>query len=148
MERALKIAKTCEGFHRVTVWKPEPMAVPYLCPAGFWTQAWGHLCARDAAPVTMAQGEELLLADMAVAATAVLRLVTWPLTPGQFEALVDWTFNLGSGRLRGSTLRQVVNRGELASAPGEMRKWVWGGGQKLPGLVLRREAEVALWLSG
>lgn len=143
----IELAKAFEGFHRVVRGRVPVTAGPYLCPAGYWTIAWGHLCAKDHPPVDQAQGEIWLRQDLAIAGLAVRKLITWPLSQGQLDALTDWTFNLGSGRLRASTLRAVINRGELERAPGELRKWVYGGGQKLPGLVARREAEIALFLS-
>lgn len=144
---ARDIAKAFEGFHRVVTRQPVITAVPYLCPANYWTVAYGHLCREDHPPVTKPQGEAFLDRDLGNALAAVAALCPRRLTPGQLDALTDWTFNLGAGRLRGSTLRAVVNRGEFDRVPSELRRWVYGGGKKLPGLVRRREAEVALWNS-
>nr|WP_246193558.1 lysozyme [Pseudoxanthomonas suwonensis] len=57
---------------------------------------------------------------------------------------MDFTFNLGAGRLQTSTLRRRVNQRDWSSAVNELRRWVYGGGKVLPGLVARREAESAL----
>lgn len=59
-------------------------------------------------------------------------------------AISDFTYNLGSTRLAGSTLRKKLNRGDIEGAKKELRKWVRGGGSTLPGLVKRREAEINL----
>ena len=59
-------------------------------------------------------------------------------------AMTDFAFNLGLARLKGSTLRRRLLAGDMAGAAGELRKWIRAGGRVLPGLVLRREAEVAL----
>ena len=139
------MAKGFEGFHRVVKHSLPVMAAPYLCPAGFWTKGFGRLCRQDDPPCTMEQAETWLAEDLAKARAQVLALTKVSLTDGQLDALTDWVFNLGSGRYRGSTLRAVINRGEFGRAPAEIRKWVYGGGQKLPGLVARREAEVVLW---
>ncbi|MGK0674516.1 MAG: lysozyme, partial [Halothiobacillaceae bacterium] len=64
---------------------------------------------------------------------------------GRLAAIVDFTFNLGAGRLQTSTLRRRVNQRDWMAAATELRRWVYGGGKVLPGLVTRREAEVA-WL--
>jgi len=147
-EALLGLVKHFEGFHRVARRAEPIMASPYLCPAGYWTIAYGHLCRQDAPPAGMAQGEAWLEQDLAVARGAVLRWISLRLNSrNQLDALTSFTFNLGAARLRGSTLRAVINRGELAAVPGELRRWVYGGGRKLPGLIGRREAEVALWLS-
>ena len=74
-----------------------------------------------------------------IAERAVLRLIKVPLTDGQFDALVSFTFNLSSGALQRSTLRRKVNREEHEEVPAEFMRWVWVGGRKLRGLVRRRE---------
>lgn len=84
---------------------------------------------------------------MRAAARSVLRLIRVPLTDGQFDALVDFTFNLGGGALQRSTLRQVVNREEHDEVPGELMRWVRAGGKILRGLVRRRQAEVERYVA-
>ncbi len=64
---------------------------------------------------------------------------------GRLPAIVDFTFNLGAGRLQTSTLRRRVNQRDWVAAEQELRRWVYGGGKVLPGLVARREVE-ARWL--
>ncbi|WP_428246740.1 lysozyme [Ferrovibrio sp.] len=141
------LVKYAEGFHKRVRHRLPVMAAPYLCPAGYWTIAWGHLCRQDQPLADEAQGEVWLDGDLALARAAVLGLIRPALSAGQLDALTSWTFNLGSGRLRGSTMRALINRGDFEAVPAELRKWVYGGGQRLPGLVARREAEAALWLS-
>lgn len=63
---------------------------------------------------------------------------------GRLAAIVDFTFNLGAGRLQTSTLRRRVNQRDWPAAGTELRRWVYGGGKVLPGLVARRSAEAAL----
>jgi lysozyme len=65
-------------------------------------------------------------------------------TSERMAALIDFTFNLGACQLKASTLRRKVNAGDWEAVPAELRKWVKGGGRVLRGLVIRREAEVAL----
>jgi lysozyme len=62
-----------------------------------------------------------------------------------FNALVDFCYNLGVGRLQSSTLRRKVNAGDMDGAKEQLMRWVRGGGRVLPGLVKRRAAEVALF---
>ncbi len=64
----------------------------------------------------------------------------------RLAAIVDFTFNLGAGRLQTSTLRRRVNQRDWTAAGQELRRWVYEGGKVLPGLVTQREAEVALLL--
>jgi lysozyme len=75
---------------------------------------------------------------------------TLALCPGlegaRLAAVADFAYNLGLTRLAGSTLRRRINAGDWEASAVELRKWVRGGGRILPGLVLRREAEVSLLL--
>ena len=144
-QAAVELAKRFEGFCRVP--KSDPgRAYPYVCPAGFWTIGYGHLCDAKHLPITMEEGEAYLTADMEDALRATLRfcpvLATEP--EGRLAAIVDFTFNLGAGRLQTSTLRRRINKTDWAGAALELRKWVHGGGRVLPGLVARRQAEIAL----
>ncbi len=65
---------------------------------------------------------------------------------GRLAAIVDFTFNLGAGRLQTSTLRRRLNQRDWFAAGQELRRWVYGGGKVLPGLVTRRETEAMLFL--
>jgi len=123
----------------------------YRDSAGLWTIGVGHLIRRDephllTARLTDQEVLDLLRADVKTAEAAVNRLVRVPLTQGQFDALVSFTFNLGAGALAGSTLLKRVNAGRLDDVPAELRKWVRAGGKVVRGLVNRREAEAAMWL--
>jgi len=62
---------------------------------------------------------------------------------GRLAAVVDFTFNLGAGRLQTSTLRRRINQRDWSAASQELCRWVYGGGKVLPGLVARRKAESA-----
>ena len=91
--------------------------------------------------------------DAQIAERAVLRLINVPLTDGQFDSLVSFTYNLGSGALQRSTLRRKINREEHAEVPEQLActelrfmRWVWAGGRKLKGLVRRRETEASLYV--
>ena len=125
----------------------EITAVPYIGPAGFWTIGYGHLCDPKHLPITEAEAEVYLALDLQTALAATLRycpvLATEP--ESRLAAIVDFTFNLGAGRLQTSTLRRRVNQRDWAAAARELRRWVYGGGKVLPGLVTRRETEAA-WL--
>ncbi len=142
---AVDLAKRFEGFHRAPK-NDLARAYPYICPAGFWTIGYGHLCDAQHPPITEGEAEAYLARDMKTALAATLRhcpaLATEP--ESRLAAIVDFTFNLGGGRLQTSTLRRRVNQRDWSSAARELRRWVHGGGKVLPGLVLRREAEISL----
>ena len=141
-QAAVDLAKRFEGFHRVP--KSDPTrAYPYICPAGYWTIGYGHLCTPDHPAITEVEAEEYLAIDLQQALRATLRycpvLATEP--EGRLAAIVDFTFNLGAGRLQTSTLRRRVNQRDWVAAGAELRRWVLGSGVVLHGLVARREAE-------
>lgn len=81
---------------------------------------------------------------MALAATLRYCPVLATEPEGRLAAIVDFTFNLGAGRLQTSTLRRRVNQRDWIAAATELRRWIYGGGKVLPGLVTRREAEIRL----
>jgi lysozyme len=142
---AIELSKRFEGFHRV----PRAdlgRAHPYICPAGYWTVGYGHLCDPKHPPITVDEAEVYLAHDLQTALAATLRYcpVLATETVERLAAIVDFTFNLGAGRLQTSTLRRRLNQRDWSSAASELRRWVYGGGKALPGLVTRREAEVAL----
>lgn len=141
-EQGLNLIKRFESF------APEI----YLDAAGLPTIGYGHLLRPGEAEmfaggISEDAAEELLIKDVGVAERAVLRLINVPLDDGQFDALVSFTFNLGSGALQRSTLRRKVNRQEDGEVAAEFMKWVWAGGRKLRGLVRRRKAEVEIYLN-
>ena len=139
---AVELAKRFEGFHRVPRSDPS-RAHPYICPAGYWTIGYGRLCKPDHPPITEAEAETYLAEDLQTALRATLRYcpVLATVDSGKLAAIVDFTFNLGAGRLQSSTLRRRINQRMWPAAAEELERWVYGGGRILPGLVARREAE-------
>ncbi|ASJ23751.1 lysozyme [Laribacter hongkongensis] len=145
-QAAIELAKRFEGFERKVKRGTEITATPYICPAGYWTIGYGHLCDAKHPPITEAEAEGYLATDLITALNATLRycpvLATEP--QGRLAAIADFTFNLGAGRLQTSTLRRRVNQRDWAAAATELRRWVYGGGKVLPGLVKRRDDECQL----
>ncbi|MGV0986054.1 MAG: lysozyme [Limnohabitans sp.] len=144
-QAAIDLAKRFEGFCRVSKSDPD-RAYPYVCPAGFWTIGYGHLCDAKHPPITVEEGEAYLAADMADALNATLRYCPVLATESEsrLAAIVDFTFNLGAGRLQTSTLRRRINQRDWPTTAQELRRWVYSGRNVLPGLVARREAEINL----
>ena len=123
----------------------------YKCPAGVWTVGYGHT-GKDVKPgmvITEEQAEELLRQDLERFENGVLDLLTIPeLTSNQFSALVSFSFNVGLGNFKKSTLLKMINKGnkdELEAIHSQFKRWVWAGSQILPGLQRRREAEFDLY---
>ncbi|MDE3201029.1 MAG: lysozyme [Acidobacteriota bacterium] len=136
----LKLLMNAEGFRRRT----------YRDQAGLETIGYGHrILPGEAFPNALTDDEaaELLDHDVTLAEESIRRLVAVPLTQGQFDALVDFVFNLGASRLAQSTLLKELNAGRYAEAAAQLPLWDHAGGRELPGLKLRRAEEVALWNS-
>ena len=123
----------------------------YTDVAGFPTIGYGHRVRHpESFPAGIGEPEAaaLLAADAAEAVRAVGRLVRVPLAQGQFDALVDFCFNLGEGRLAGSSLLRELNAGRYQAGGEQLLGWDHAGGQVNPGLKARREAEFGLWSGG
>lgn len=119
----------------------------YQCAANVWTIGYGHtrgVCSGDV--ITTDQADAFLRQDAAQAAGAVNQFVTVPLNQHQFDALVSFVFNIGSGSFRSSTLLNKLNGGDFTGAADELLRWSHAGRQRLPGLERRRTAERALFL--
>lgn len=141
MQLLVPLLKQFEGLHKINL---DGLVHPYICPAGYWTQGWGLLVKDGSAtPITKAEADERLLDHLPgyIKATYDLCPRLWLEPEPVAAAIQDFTFNLGSGRLRASTLRKRVNEGDWAQVQIELSKWVYGGGRRLPGLILRRKAE-------
>lgn len=102
---------------------------------------------RWADGLTDDQVEWLLLDDLEPTEAAVESLVTVALTQVQFDTLCSFVFNVGPTAFRNSTLLRLLNAGEYAAVPGQLRRWVFAGGKKDPILVRRREEEAQQWTS-
>lgn len=125
----IELVKRAEG------WR----SAPYICPAGYPTIGYGHVIpSLDHPPITLEQGEELLRQDLRVARIGARRYCPGVESERRMAALIDFVFNLGAGRLKTSTLRRKVNAQRWEEAGDQLKKWVFGGGKKLPGLVIRR----------
>lgn len=126
----------------------------YKCPAGVWTIGYGHTGTVDGKAVssgmtiTAAKATELLKADLSKYEAAVNSYVTVPINQNIFDALVSFSFNVGSNALKSSTLLKKLNSKDYNGAAAEFPKWNKAGGTVLNGLVRRRKAEQELFVLG
>lgn len=148
---------------------------PYLCPAHIWSVGWGTVLYQNQIKLPMIRVEgkdvpmirkeyplrqednrvwpkeelvEIFKNDLASFERAVLRLIPGCAGhQGRFDALVCLAYNIGAGNLQRSTIRMKANRGDWEGAAEAFMAWTKGGGKVLPGLVKRRQAEKALFLS-
>lgn len=140
---AVALCKRFEGFR----------ARPYLCPAGVPTIGYGTTRYLDGKPVTLdddpiteTAARVMLIEDLRHNfAPGVMRLCpALAANSARFNAILDFAYNLGVGRLQTSTLRRCINAQDWQGAIEQLNKWVRGGGRVLPGLVARRAAESQL----
>ena len=121
---------------------------PYLCSANVLTIGYGHT--KDVVEnmsITQDTAEVLLKQDLKEFEDHVSRLVEVHLNQNQFDALVSWTFNLGAGNLKTSTMLKVLNQRKYDEVPEQMQRWNKSAGVVNKGLVKRRGAEALLFAS-
>lgn len=118
----------------------------YKCPAGVYTIGYGHTGKVKAGmTITAEEAETLLISDLVTFKAQLAQLVKVPLTLGQFIALMSFTYNVGVGNLKKSTLLQKLNEGNDYDASFEFSRWIQSNKRILGGLVKRRTAERAMF---
>lgn len=119
----------------------------YQDQVGKWTIGYGHTGSDVHAGMTITEEEalDLLRKDLSIAASCVTKLLTAQLTQNEFDALVDFVFNLGCGTFYLSTMRKLLNHGEIQAAALEFEKWDHAGGKVVAGLLRRRMSEEHLF---
>lgn len=143
LKLAAKIIKKWEGF----------MPEAYLCPGGVPTIGFGSTRYENGDEVSMddcdidrKRGEEILLHYIKEVADQVRSVLKHKLSDNQEAALISFTYNLGIGNLKRSTLLLLINGGPMnQNIPREFRRWNKAGGKVLAGLVARRDEEANLW---
>ncbi|SFU36410.1 lysozyme [Porphyromonadaceae bacterium KHP3R9] len=120
----------------------------YRCPAGIWTIGYGHTSGvKPGDVITEAQGDAFLRSDIASAERAV-NAAGLKLTQNQFDALVSFVFNVGTGNFNRSTLLKYAKANTNdPRIRQEFSKWIYGDRKVLPGLIKRRKAEADLYFS-
>lgn len=119
----------------------DPVGIPTICYGSTRKVFIGQRA-------TLRQCEDRLLEDATYAGTGVARGVKVKLTQSQYDALVDFVFNIGETKFYSSTLLRKINAGDCLGAAREFDRWVYAGGKVLPGLVKRRYAERKQWEEG
>lgn len=127
----------------------------YKCPAGYWTIGYGDRHMPDGSPVvqgdriTQGEADRMLRASLKVARDGAAKNCSALFTEGQAAAIIDFVYNVGEGKFARSTLcKRLAEMPETTmNCAYEFMKWKYAAGRELPGLVLRREAEKASFLS-
>lgn len=120
----------------------------YLDSGGRWTIGWGHTrWAVAGMQISEAKAREFLAQDVAVAVTAVNKLVSARLEQYEFDALVSFVFNIGVKAFTTSTILRLINgRSEPMRIAAEFQRWVYDNGKRVAGLETRRRKERLLYL--
>lgn len=145
-DKGIALIKQFEGCKLTAYPDPGTGGAPWTIGYG-WTQPVDGKPVRPGMTIDQATADRLLKTGLVSYENDVLRLVKVKLSQGQFDALVSFTYNLGSRSLSTSTLLSKLNAGDYAGAANEFTRWNKAGGKVLNGLTRRREAERALFLS-
>ena len=118
----------------------------YRDSVGVLTIGYGHtLGVYTGMRITLQEAEDLLRNDLIIYESCINKNVKVDLTQNEFDSLVSWTYNLGCGSLKKSTMLKYLNENKKQFVTSEMIKWVKAGGRVLKGLIRRREAEAVLF---
>ena len=118
----------------------------YRCSANVVTIGFGHTrTAKEGMTITREEADMRLEEDIRSFETSVLSLVEVDLKQCEFDALIAWTFNLGAGNLKSSTLLKRINAKDWNDVPHQIKRWNKANGTVLQGLIRRREAEALLF---
>lgn len=121
----------------------------YQDQVGVWTIGYGHTKnVKKGDVITLAQAEEFLLQDVDECVDMINAYCGVKLDQEEFDALVDFAFNLGINALRHSTLWRKLNAGDFKGAAAEFPRWDMAGGKHIKGLLRRRLAEQRLFNRG
>lgn len=120
----------------------------YPDTGGVWTIGWGHTRGvKEGDTCTQAQADAWLVEDVGDAERIIARHVLKPLTQNQFDGLVPFVYNIGAPQFIGSTMLRLLNRGQFTAAADQYPRWKLDNGDVQPGLIKRRAAERALFLT-
>jgi lysozyme len=137
-EKGLELLKHYEGCELTA----------YRCSANVLTIGYGHTKGvTEDMVITQEEADQMLHDEMPEYEGYINDKVTVELNQDQFDAMVCWVYNLGSGNLSSSTLLKVLNDGDYDGVPEQMKRWNKAGGKVLNGLIKRRDSEAKLFCS-
>jgi GH24 family phage-related lysozyme (muramidase) len=147
-EKGIKVTKEVEGFREKLY-----TDAARNCSIGYGHKVKKGDCDGDEPAefrrgITEVKASRLLTDDMEVARRSVMTVTSVKLSDGQYAALCDFTYNIGSSNFKSSTLLKLVNQGNFDKVPAQFRRWVMAGGREVSGLKARREREIELFFDG
>jgi lysozyme len=118
----------------------------YQDQVGVWTIGFGHTDGVEPGDTcTYDEARQYLQEDLQAVVDQINQDVRVTLTQGEFDALVDFGFNLGLHALETSTLWKLLNQGDFIHAALQFPLWDHAGGKEVAGLLRRRMEEQALF---
>lgn len=149
-----------EGRKKLAEWEGVRLTL-YMDVAGYSTIGVGHLLTKDelssgkiwiagqpvryAGGLTQQHALDLLAQELKSFEDAINQAVTVPLAQNQFDALVSFSYNVGAGAFKNSTLLKLLNQRQYDQVPNQLRRWIFAGGKKRVGLINRRNKEIEMW---
>jgi lysozyme len=115
-----------------------------------YTIGWGTILlngnpVQPGQVITQAVADAAQVAEVTYSLGVARRAVLAVITDGEAAALTSFAYNLGAGALRTSTLVKLVSAGNRNGAVNEFRKWIYGAGRPMLGLLRRRWVEAAVF---
>ena len=145
-KKGLNLIKDFEGLRLEAYPDPATGGDPWTIGYG-WTNPVDGKPVKKGMIITQQKAEELLTEGVKSYAKKVTDLVKVNLTQNQFDALVSFSYNLGTYNLQTSTLLKKVNSKDFKGASEEFLKWNKAKGKVMAGLTRRRQAEKDLFNS-
>jgi lysozyme len=147
-EKGMKVTKEVEGF-KASLYNDAARN----CSIGYGHKIKKNPCDGGEPPefrhgITEPKAGAILTQDMEAARLSVMTGASVKLSDGQYAALCDFTYNVGAGNFKGSTLLKLVNQGDFDKVPAQFRRWVVASGREVDGLRVRREREIELFFDG
>ena len=144
--RGMALIKSFEGYHTRLKDGSCRAYLDRLAKPNIWTIGYGLTeGVYEGMTLSEAEAEAALRREMSRHEAAVVRLVTVPISQNQYDALVSFSYNCGTGALSRSTLLRKLNAGDVQGARASFKMWNKAGGKVWPGLVRRRKAEADLF---
>lgn len=120
----------------------------YVDPVGIMTACYGST-GKHVAPGQVFSQEEclsMLAFDLIDHNRQLMQSVKVPLSEGEYIAYLSFHYNVGAGHFRSSTLLRLLNSEQRVEACHQLTRWVYANGQKLNGLIKRRQDELKMCL--
>lgn len=140
-QAGIDLIKLAEGFCPTVYMDEDKPAIGYGCDLS--PEEFAQYSGQT---MTEQEATDLLKFRVQAVEAVIGKVVTATLTQNQFDALVDFVYNVGPGHFETSTLLRKLNAGDMAGAADQFTRWDIAGGKVNEGLLARRKRERAMFL--